>query len=99
MPNTKSLWVRILAETGLVGFAVFSGWYYLLWKSGQFSRKSMDPNIRMVGLAGSIVLFAFLFEGFSVDSFALPYFWFSVGLLSAAGSLARNRVAPESSGE
>jgi len=99
IPNTKSLWVRILAESGLIGFAVFMGWYYLLWKSAWFSRQSKDPRLRMIGLAGSIVLFGFLLEGFSVDSYALPFFWFSVGLLSAVGSLARMQITADPSGE
>jgi hypothetical protein len=89
MPNTKSLWVRILAEGGLGCFAVFMGWYYLLWRSAWFTKTSAQPGLRVVGLAGVFVLIGFLIEGFSVDSFALPYFWFSIGLVCAAASLAR----------
>jgi hypothetical protein len=89
IPNTKSMWIRLLAETGLVGFGVFLSWYYLLWQAGHLARSSPDHLLRMSGLAGHLVLISFIIEGFSIDSFALPYYWFSVGLLSAGAYLAR----------
>jgi O-antigen ligase len=93
MPNTKSLWVRILAETGLLGFAIFAGWYYLLWSSGKLVRQAKQPSHRMIGWATALILLGFLIEGFSVDSFALPYFWFSVGLLSGTACLVRRGMS------
>jgi O-antigen ligase len=89
IPNTKSLWVRILAETGLVGFAIFLSWYYLLWQSARLARNSRDPLLKTMGWNGVFVLIVFLTEGFSVDSLALPYFWFALGMLSAGAYLAR----------
>lgn len=101
LPNIKSLWVRLLAETGVVGFAFFTCWYYVLWQSVLFLRKAYPPGgaaqthgppsglSRMVGLAGEFVLVALLIEGFSIDTFALPYYWFSLGLLTAACEVAR----------
>jgi hypothetical protein len=91
-PNIKSMWVRILAETGIVGFAVFIPWYYLLWITGRLAKKSSSHMIKTVGMMGQFVWIAFLVEGFSVDSFALPYLWFSFGLLAAAGYLTRLSV-------
>jgi O-antigen ligase len=89
LPNIKSLWVRILAETGILGFSIFLVWAYILWFSGTLARSVKDPVIKVAGLTGQLVLIAFIVEGFSVDSFALPYFWFSAGLLSASAYLAR----------
>jgi O-antigen ligase len=89
LPNIKSLWVRILAETGILGFTVFLAWTYLLWISGRLARFVRDPVIKMAGLVGHLVIVAFIIEGFSVDSFALPYYWFSAGILSAGAFLAR----------
>ncbi|MGE5220887.1 MAG: O-antigen ligase family protein [Omnitrophica WOR_2 bacterium] len=93
MPNTKSLWVRILAETGFIGFAFFLGWYYLLWKSAGLARRSKDPRLKMIGRAGGFALIAFIIEGFSIDSFALPYFWLAAGLLTAAAFLTRRELS------
>lgn len=78
--NIKSLWFRLLAETGLVGFSLFIGWlislsYYLLAKirSGIVSNKIM-------GFVGGFVLLGIFFEGLSIDSFAFPYWWVSLGI-------------------
>jgi hypothetical protein len=49
--------------------------------------------LRMSGLAGQLLLISFIVEGFSIDSFALPYFWFSAGLLSAGAYLVRKEVS------
>jgi hypothetical protein len=36
------------------------------------------------------VLLAFFIEGFSTDTFALPYLWVSLGIVSAVGALMRS---------
>jgi hypothetical protein len=90
IPNTKAIWARLVAETGLIGLAAFLGWLFIQWKSARLVVQSKEPILRMAGLAGHLVLVGFIIEGFSVDSFALPYFWFSMGVLSASGGLARN---------
>lgn len=84
LPNIKSLWVRLLAETGLVGFALFLGWGYSLWQTVVHLRGALTGFVRMFGWAGSFVLIGLLVEGFSVDSFALPYYWVSLGLVVGA---------------
>jgi hypothetical protein len=86
LPNIKSLWVRIPAETGLVGFSIFLGWLYLLWQSARLGRSSGDPLLKTLAWAGTFAWIAFLVEGFSVDSLALPYFWFAMALVSAVRS-------------
>ena len=81
--NIKNMWVRVLAETGIVGFSVF---LILLVISGytavQLTRSSL-PMKRTVGWMGISMLISFLIEGFSVDSFALPYLWFTLGMVAA----------------
>jgi hypothetical protein len=85
LPNIKSLWVRLLAETGLVGFSLFACWLYLHWQSAHFLENSTSDNqIKMIALAGKFTILGLIFEGFSVDSFALPYLWFALGLVAAA---------------
>jgi len=86
LPNIKSLWVRIPAETGLVGFGIFLGWFYLLWQSTRLGRSYSDPLLKTLAWAGTFSWIAFLIEGFSVDSLALPYFWFAMALISAVRS-------------
>jgi O-antigen ligase len=105
LPNTKNMWVRLLAETGFIGLAVFLVWLYVLWRSAGLTRRSYSKELRIVGLAGQFFLLAYLVEGFSMDSFAMPYEWIMVGLISAAGALYRKELAakeellPASEGE
>ena len=94
VPNIKSLWVRLLAETGVVGFAIFACWWYILWRSAQFLRSLKAPLFKMIGLAGCFALIAFVVEGFSLDTFALPYYWVSFGLITAAYGVARRSFVP-----
>ncbi len=88
LPNIKSMWVRILAETGIFGFSLFVGWLYSVWQSAYFLRTFTNRTFKTIGLAGAFVLIGLLAEGFSVDTFALPYFWTSFGLVTAACALA-----------
>lgn len=86
--NIKSLWIRILAETGIVGFAFYLAWWFMNWWTGVFMESRND---RLQATLGSMVLFslvASLLEGFSLDTFALPYPWIPTGLLGAAFAMA-----------
>lgn len=89
LPNTKNMWVRLLSETGFLGFVVFAVWLIVLWRSTLQTRKSKSGVLQIVGLAGQLFLMAYLVEGLSIDSFAMPYQWLMAGLISAAGLLAR----------
>jgi len=89
LPNIKSFWVRLLAETGLVGFSLFVAWQYVLWQAGAFLRTNRSLLLRTLGWMGAFAVIAFLAEGFSIDSFALPYLWVAMGILTAASYLAR----------
>ncbi len=90
LPNIKSLWYRLLAETGIVGFAIFVVWLLVLWSSASKSLHSQDGTIRTVALAGQLALLALVFEGFSVDTFGLPYLFVITGLIAAAGWITRH---------
>lgn len=92
LPNVKSMWVRILAETGIIGFSFFIGWFVLLWQSARFLWSQHDRLLASMGLAGGFVLLALLVEGFSVDTFALPYFWVSLGLMTASCEMTRREI-------
>lgn len=93
LANTKNLWTRLLSETGFIGTAVFLSWLFLLWRSAGLTRHSNTKELRIIGLAGQLFLLAFLVEGFSVDSFAMPYEWIMLGLISAGGALYRFELA------
>lgn len=81
--NIKSFWIRILAETGIVGFSFFLIWYLCSFL-GLKNRLHFDRKLSSAAAwMGCFVMIAFLLEGFSLDTFALPYFWISLGIANA----------------
>ena len=83
-PNPKSLWARLLAETGILGFVFFFWWFLsvglgsaVLWRRGEGFE-------RVLGLAGVFAFLAQLVEGFSLDTYALPQLWLVFGLTTSA---------------
>jgi hypothetical protein len=92
LPNIKSMWYRLLAETGIVGFMLFITWLLVLWFSLSASQRSRDKTLRTAALAGQLALLAFVFEGFSIDSFGLPYLFVITGLSAAVGLIYRRQL-------
>jgi O-antigen ligase len=82
--NIKSIWVRLLAETGSIGFALFCSWLVMIWFTARSLMQRGDPTVQTIGLSGQFILIAFLLEGFSIDSLALPYLWMGTGIVTAA---------------
>jgi hypothetical protein len=89
LPNVKSLWFRLLAETGLIGFSLFITWVYILFQSSRFSQHHQNTTIKTLAFAGQLALLAFIGEGFSIDSFAMPYFWVIAGLIASMAMIYR----------
>ncbi len=85
--NIKSLWFRLLAETGIIGFSLFLSWLFVIITTSIKLFTQSKQLFKAVGLMGILVFIGFLVEGFSVDSFALPYLWFSTGMVTAASSV------------
>jgi len=82
--NVKSLWFRLLAETGIVGTSFFISWVVSLISSLIEKYQSLNPREQMMGFAGLMVVAGMAFEGLSIDSFAMPYWWVSLGLAVAS---------------
>jgi hypothetical protein len=91
LPNTKNIWVRLLAETGFIGFVVYVVWLIVLWRSAGLLWKHSSKVIKILGLAGRLCLAAYVVEGFSMDSFAMPYIWVMAGLISAGAAWVRKQ--------
>ena len=86
-PNPKSLWVRLLAETGVIGFAAFVSWLVLLGIAAVRLVRKREGVVRAIGLAALFTLLAQITEGFSMDTFGLPHLWLTLGLLTAASQV------------
>ena len=37
-----------------------------------------------MGLVGKLIVLAMIIEGFSLDTFGLPYYWIALGLIAAS---------------
>jgi O-antigen ligase len=92
IPNIKNLWIRILAESGIIGFAFFSAWIYSLGKKAILLRRTSGPIYKMLAYLGIFIIIGIMLEGFSIDSFAMPYFWISAGLILSGGRIIENRL-------
>jgi O-antigen ligase len=79
-PNPKNMYVRILAESGVLGFSVFLAFLFgLLGDALAFLRK---PGLmRFLGIAGLCSWIAIAFYNFTQDSFATPNLWVNLGIL------------------
>lgn len=92
-PNPKSLWFRLLAETGIVGFTFFSAWVYQHFSYAKALIKAKDNMlIKVMGTFGVLTIIALLFEGFSLDTFGLPYYWITLGLIAAVYRMRKEEV-------
>lgn len=92
IPNAKNLWVRILAETGIIGFSVFISTLYVHWKSARKVEISGNGFLPALGLVGQIFLVALVVEGFSIDTFGLPFIWVSLALIAAVYRVIENKA-------
>jgi O-antigen ligase len=94
-PNAKSLWLRLLAETGIIGFVCFAVWLLVMaFRAVTLSVRKIQPG-QVVGVMGLLALISLFTEGFSVDSFAFPYLWITLGLVTAAAWTGRRNGAVE----
>ncbi len=82
-PNPKNLWVRLLAETGVVGSVFFLVFLLLLVAGSLALLRRRSSFHRWIGLFGVLSVPAVLLSGTSLDSFALPTLWIALGILAS----------------
>jgi len=80
----KNLFVRILAETGILGMAAYLAFLIGVIGCALYLYLSPIPEVRYWGQAGILALVIFIGVAFSVDSFAMPNAWIVFGLLTAS---------------
>lgn len=79
-PNIKNLHIRVLAETGILGFA-----FYVIFGLSTFAQvilllRKTDAFLRMLGGAGLTIWIAVLLFHFTQDSLIDPNGWFGLGI-------------------
>lgn len=97
-PNPKNMWIRLLSETGILGFLTFVVWLLVMLQGAWILYRSTVGIQGVIGLAGILALLAQIIEGFSLDSFALPQLWIMLGLVSASLTLPLFKSSPLEAG-
>ena len=92
--TAKNFYLRLLAETGLVGTAAFFAFLIAVCGCALYLWLSPDRERSFWGTAGLLGILAFALSAFSFDSLALPNMWVILGLTTAAASIYQN-MGPE----
>jgi O-antigen ligase len=81
--------VRVLAETGLVGFVSFIAMLAVTFQAAAAAIRARLPGRRVVGwAAGSAILLILISSQFAGRFFNEPYLWLALGVLLALGGRA-----------
>jgi O-antigen ligase len=81
IPNTKSLYVRLLAETGLPGFWLFI-LFFVSFLAIIFRMHATGSRfLRFVAAAGLFTWLAIALRNLTQDSFTIPVMWVMLGML------------------
>jgi len=83
----KNMFVRILAETGLIGTAAFLAFLVAVFGCALYQFFDSRAEARYLGQAGLLGLVVFIGVAFSVDSFAVPNMWILFGLVTASARI------------
>ena len=83
-PNPKNLYIRLLAETGLIGFMLFLAFYLSMLAEPLRLLHSSSNTARWLAAAGIFALTAIALQGISQDSFVPPEMWINLGILAGA---------------
>lgn len=89
-PNPKSMYVRLFAETGLIGFVLFLAFQFSLL--ADVRRILRLGSARFLGVAAMFTWIALLLYNATQDSFATPNLWINLGIMLG---LARALISEE----
>ena len=81
-PNPKNMYVRLLAETGLIGFILFIAFLFSVLGDSLKVLQSKTSFARYLGIAGLFSWIAIVLYNATQDSFATPNIWINFGILT-----------------
>jgi O-Antigen ligase len=85
-PNPKNLFMRLLAETGLIGFFLFLAFQFSLLGDALLALTQKSIPWRYLGIAAIFTWIALIFYNMTQDSLALPDLWINLGILAGLSS-------------
>jgi O-antigen ligase len=89
IPNIRNLYLRLLAETGIVGFWAFIAFYLSLLGGVARLLRHQELPFRYIGTAGLFIWLAVAIRNLTQDSFAFPIMWVSLGIVVGYANLIR----------
>ena len=92
VPNTKSLYMRLLAETGLPGFWAFAAFLLSLLALLRVMWQSANPTLRYAAVAGLFAWIGFGLRNLTQDSLTLPIMWVIFGMLAGLATTNHQKV-------
>ncbi len=87
-PNPKNLYVRLLAETGLIGFILFAAFQFSLLGDALTALRQRTRMGEYLGIAAVFTWLALIFYNMTQDSLAIPNLWINLGMLVGLSALA-----------
>lgn len=81
-PNPKNLYIRLLAETGVIGFFLYLAFQFSLLGDAVAAIQREQPIWRYVGIAAIFTWFALFAYNMTQDSLASPSLWINLGILA-----------------
>jgi hypothetical protein len=87
-PNPKSMYVRLLSETGLIGFFIFIAFLLSVLADSLLALRSNQQYMLYLGVAGLFSWLAILMYNATQDSFATPNIWINLGILAGMTAYA-----------
>jgi O-antigen ligase len=87
-PNPKNLYVRLLAETGLIGFFLFIAFQFSILGEVLILLQKRSGLLRYPGIAGLFSWFAITMYNATQDSFATPNIWINLGIVVGVAAYA-----------
>jgi O-antigen ligase len=97
-PNPKNMYLRLLAETGLIGFFVFVAFLFSVLGDSLQVLQSRTTIGRYLGIAGIFSWFAILLYNVTQDSFATPNIWINFGILVGMTAALTSTPSPPMNG-
>jgi O-antigen ligase len=93
-PNPKNLYIRLLSETGLIGFFLFFAFQFSILGDALTALNQKSAVWRYIGIASVFTWLALIFYNMTQDSFAIPNLWINLGILVGLSMITSNSRDP-----
>jgi O-antigen ligase len=98
-PNIKNLYIRLLSETGILGFWAFISFYFLTLGKILNQLRSRRKKLAFLGTASLLAWLSIVMLGITQDSLAMPIIWIPLGILIGMTTTKINDSAVLNNGE